>query len=291
MDRCPNCGAPLIGTRHCTNCGAPVPLPSDLQDAETADVLGAPPDAEPTVALGPPPPDDPDARGSRFPLPALLALLVLLIAGGGLLLFALRDDPAETAGPVDLTVTQAPATTPPPVVVTPEPTELATPTATPLPSDATTASPGATTTSDPTATLDPTASPGLTTPVPTSPGTSSGTTTPFPTGGTTSAPTTGATLPATTPFYVVIVASKNEAEGGRAAAEATLTQVRSAGQPALLFQSSQYGSLRSGYWVAAAGPFSDRASAIAAVPQVRAASPSFAEAYARCVGTAAECAS
>ena len=95
--------------------------------------------------------------------------------------------------------------------------------------------------------------------------------------------------PQSTPFHVVVLASKTEAEGGRAAAEVLLPQIEAAGFSALVFPSETYASLRCCYWVAAAGPFPDAASAKAAIAPLRAASSAFSTAYDRCIGTTSDC--
>ena len=97
------------------------------------------------------------------------------------------------------------------------------------------------------------------------------------------------TPPQATPFYVVVLASKTEAEGGKTAAKALLPQIEATGYSALVFPSGDYASLRCCYWVAAAGPFSDAVSAKAAITPLRATSSAFSTAYDRCVGTESDC--
>lgn len=89
------------------------------------------------------------------------------------------------------------------------------------------------------------------------------------------------------PAFMVIVASKTEADGGFAAAQAFADRLTEAGWYSSVFFSSEYSSLRPGYWVAAAGPFQDVGEASRASEQLK--GEGFDVAYPRCVGTAADC--
>lgn len=90
-----------------------------------------------------------------------------------------------------------------------------------------------------------------------------------------------------TPAFMVIVASKTDAEGGRAAAQTVAERLTKAGRPTFVLSSSDYSSLRPGYWVAATGPFQNADGAARAAEQLK--REGFDIAYTRCVGTAAEC--
>ncbi len=90
-----------------------------------------------------------------------------------------------------------------------------------------------------------------------------------------------------TPAFMVIVASKTDAEGGLAAAQAVADRLAEAGWADSVFSSSDYSSLRPGYWVAATGPFQNAGEASTAAEQLK--REGFDTAYPRCVGTAAEC--
>lgn len=204
-------------------------------------------------------------------LPALLAVLVLLLGAGAVVLYLQKQ------GRVD------PVATPPPAVVAPT---TASPSVTPATSSPSPSASPSSLTSSPVA---PQASgspvpPLASTPLP---GTTV-TTTPTLTASASALPTATTSVPSS-PFHVVVVASKTQAEGGQAAVEPLLPRIRSAGSPALVLNSADHPSLRCCYWVAAAGPFSSAAEAAAAVPRLRAASPTFSKAYARCVGTPQDC--
>lgn len=90
-----------------------------------------------------------------------------------------------------------------------------------------------------------------------------------------------------TPAFMVIVTSKTDAEGGRAAAQTVADRLTRAGRPRFVLSSSDYSSLRPGYWVAATGPFQHADEAARAAEQLK--RERFDIAYTRCVGTAAEC--
>ncbi|MDP9496734.1 MAG: zinc ribbon domain-containing protein [Actinomycetota bacterium] len=293
MTLCPNCGAQVHGSRFCTSCGAPVDATAQaaaddgpttaLPQGSTA--AAAPTTAAPTTALGPDDADplptegvareewvtsvDPAAappERRNTALPALLAVLALLLGAGAVVLYLQKQDRVD------------PVATPPPAVVaptsvSPSPTlTTASPSASPSPAS-TTVVPGTSGSPAPTVTSTPL------------PGTTTTTTAP---GSVSPSPTATTSVPST-PFHVVVVASKTQAEGGRAAVEPLLPQIRSAGSSALVLNSADHPSLRCCFWVAAAGPFSSAAEAAAAVPRVRAASPAFSRAYARCVGTPQDC--
>lgn len=90
-----------------------------------------------------------------------------------------------------------------------------------------------------------------------------------------------------TPAFMVVVTSKADADGGRAGAQTFADRLTKAGRPTFVFSSSDYSSLRPGYWVAATGPFQDADDAARAAEELK--REGFDIAYTRCVGTTAEC--
>jgi hypothetical protein len=79
-----------------------------------------------------------------------------------------------------------------------------------------------------------------------------------------------------------------DAQGGKAKAMALAASLRASGDHPRVFPSSTYSSLRPGFWVVAVGDFgADRAAAAAAAANYL--HRGYTEAYARCLGTAAQC--
>jgi hypothetical protein len=90
--------------------------------------------------------------------------------------------------------------------------------------------------------------------------------------------TTG-TWPAGQSGYTVIVASVPESQG-RAGADAAAQRATAAGLPSVgVLRSSDFSSLRPGFWVTYAGVYTSLAEAQARLPQARAAG--FSSAYTR----------
>lgn len=228
--------------------------------------------ALPAPARSPDAPWHPAARGAAVPASqhgwrtATIALCAMLVAAGGTYLFVDSRQPEPTQALV---------------ASTPAPTPSATPTspaasAQPAPSGT---SPSAS--ASPPRTDEPAASPTR------AQGSGLGTGAPVrPTVVVPEPPDTGEVY---TPFYAVVLTSKEAASGGLAAAQALAPVVESAGYRSLVFDSSDFTSLRPGYAVLAAGPYSDRATAKAQISALRGLSDEFQNAYDRCVGTAGDC--
>lgn len=113
----------------------------------------------------------------------------------------------------------------------------------------------------------------------------SGTTLPPPISTTTSTSTTTTTEagPIATPAWITIVAS----EESKAIAEAAAAEVAAHGHPAGVLRSDDYETLKSGLWVAYAGPFEGAAEARAMVDTLKA--DGIDGAYVRCIGSTKEC--
>jgi hypothetical protein len=116
---------------------------------------------------------------------------------------------------------------------------------------------------------------------------------PSPDGGDTSDPevpasSTTTTAPVATgelasPTWIVVITS----EGDEAAATASAQRAADAGYPTGVLRSDDYPSLRPGFWVAYAGPYSDQAAAEAGSAEL--AADGFANTYRRCVGEQSDC--
>ena len=102
---------------------------------------------------------------------------------------------------------------------------------------------------------------------------------------TTTTTSTTTTVPGelTTPTFVAIVSS----DGDEATAQSRRDELTESGYDAGVLQSDDYASLEPGFWVAYVGPFADPAAAQQAVDQL--VGDGYGAAYARCVGTDAEC--
>jgi hypothetical protein len=115
---------------------------------------------------------------------------------------------------------------------------------------------------------------------------------PSPDGGDTSdpevPPSSTTTAPVATgelasPTWIVVITS----EGDEAAATASAQRAADAGYPTGVLRSDDYPSLRPGFWVAYAGPYSDQAAAEAGSAEL--AADGFANTYRRCVGEQSDC--
>jgi predicted nucleic acid-binding Zn ribbon protein len=244
--RCEVCDAPLEPDQtYCLECGSPTPLAPRIRRRGKAALI-------------------------------IAGALVLLGIGAGALAYAVATR-SETK-----TVTGAVAT--PGTIATNTVPTAATGTAGTLPTD--------TTATFPTATGTPTSTAGTGTggtPLPTDTGfttVTSPSTAPTATAPTTEAPTTTEAPPSTTAAsggsdwpagragWTAIVAS----EPTRAKAEADKCKLQAAGEPAGVLNSSDFSSLKPGYWVAFSGVFSSQSAAASQAAKLR---PSFPGAYPR----------
>jgi serine/threonine protein kinase len=91
-----------------------------------------------------------------------------------------------------------------------------------------------------------------------------------------------------TPFWTVLLASRDDLHGGRAAAAREARDASSLGVEASVLHSTKFSSLNPGYWVVYTGRFADEGPAAERARGLHARG--FADAYARCVGTLSECA-
>lgn len=196
--------------------------------------------------------------------PVAIVGVVLLLAAAGLLVafFELSDDADQVA--------RAPTPTGTPASLdTPTPTPTPSPTASPSPT------PGPTGPSGPSGPTGPTNRPTGPTGSTTTPGR---TPTPFPTTGTggTGSNATIASWPSGKEAWTVILKSSST----RADAERRARELQSSGRSVGVLNSSDYSSLRSGYWVVFSGQYEDRAAAQSAANGFKSTVP---EAYARFV--------
>lgn len=97
---------------------------------------------------------------------------------------------------------------------------------------------------------------------------------------TTTAPMPGALV---IPTFVVVVSS----EGDEGTAQAIRDELTEGGYASGVLRSDDYGSLEPGFWVAYVGPFENVGAA--AVTKDELVADGYAESYARCVGTDADC--
>ena len=206
------------------------------------------------------------ARGWRTPI-AIVGVVLLLATIGLVVAFLEISDDA------DRTVAQGP---------TPTPTAAAVPgVVTPVPSIAPTVTPPAIPTPSPsplptsTAAISPTPFPQVTPGTGSTGGAPGSSPTPFPTTPSGSTGTVSSWPSGKTAYTVVLLSGKSEASARKKAQE-----FAAGGTPAGVLNSSQYSSLRPGYWVVFSGQYETKEAATTAAEGLRAKAP---QAYARLV--------
>jgi hypothetical protein len=246
LDACPRCGATLRADQDwCLMCGAAV----------TTHVAGAP--------------------GWRTPV-AIVGVVLLLAAGGLLFAFLELSDDADR-------VARAPTPTPTGAIdtVTPTPTPSATPSPTPAGPSGPSGPTGATRPTGPTGSTSPRPSPSPS-PSPTGspsipgvPGGEAPDSVPDD-GGSSAGGGTIASWPSGEEAYTVVLKSATT----RSEADKRARELQGQGKSVGVLNSSDYSSLRSGYWVVFSGQYEDKSAAESAATGFKSSVP---EAYVRLV--------